>query len=614
VVVALLWVVLPLARAGEAEKPVRIAEVLPEGTILMVESAPWSYWAADFDKTALAQIAREPEVQKFLEGPLNQLATLFTRPGAGAPPPEAKAPPGGPQGGAAKAVQALFEMLGSMAGGPFSVAVRYSPDDAQAKKAPAVLLMLGVQGSKDAQTRQNTLGDMLDKLLTQFNIQAVGVAEYQNTKVLSLSVADGGARKSIGALTLFKGRLLVSTDLEMCKQVMDGLAGTLGKSLAESQPYKSSGLSGDEHLVAYLDVAGLRQALGTGEAGAGKEMDSFLVRAGLDKATAVAWSLKMSGAAFESRTAIFSQGERAGLLGALAEEPVSAAALKLCPKGTPLAIGLRLKADSAAPLARALFLTLLGDKAAADFDAAAKAKGEVFGDEFVLTSVAGMENVGPIGDVSAFVASLSVKDAGKTGEFLDDLLSRAAKTNGTPDAVKDVMHGDVKIRYLATSAVGGLVKISPSFGIAGDRLVVALDVPTLKRALGVIKDGPALMDVPAYQQALAATGAKMGPAFTYVDWGYLYKSVFNMGAETLKLVAPAEMLKQAGIDINLLPTTDSVAKHLFPGLSVAQISKNSIVMVSRSPLPSMEVIVPPATAVSAIFASLKPFGAEAGKK
>jgi hypothetical protein len=68
------------------------------------------------------------------------------------------------------------------------------------------------------------------------------------------------------------------------------------------------------------------------------------------------------------------------------------------------------------------------------------------------------------------------------------------------------------------------------------------------------------------------------------------------------------------VDMNLLPETATVSQHLFPGLSVAQITPTGIVLTSRSPLPSFEVLSPPVAAVSAVFNTFKPFLVNKDKK
>jgi len=141
---------------------------------------------------------------------------------------------------------------------------------------------------------------------------------------------------------------------------------------------------------------------------------------------------------------------------------------------------------------------------------------------------------------------------------------------------------------------------------------MTMDVPSLKRAMKTLKegkDGKSLHSAEIFKTALAQTGGNMGPMFSYVDWAYVYKAGFNLTTTTLKLIAPTDVLREIGINMNLVPSTETVAQHLFPGLSVAQITPNGIVLISRSPLPSLEVLSPPLAAVTAVFASFRPFTA-----
>jgi hypothetical protein len=230
-----------------------------------------------------------------------------------------------------------------------------------------------------------------------------------------------------------------------------------------------------------------------------------------------------------------------------------------------------------------------------------------FGTEFVLTSMAGLENVA---EVSAVAASLSVKDAAKADELLDAVLKRVA---GITDAkgvaanlYKVLDHEGKKIRYLEMQRLAGVIPVTPSFVITDNRLIIAFDVITLKRAMKQVKDGPSLADSDAFKAALAQTGDKMGPMFSYIDWGFFYKSVYNFSTGWVRLIAPTDVLKQFGVDMNLLPPTETVAQHLFPGLSVAQVKANGIVLTSRSPMPSIEVLSPPVAAATAVFAAFRP--------
>ena len=611
-------------------KPNAIADILPEGTIMFADLRPWGEWSADFSKTAVAQIFSEPEVRQFMAGPFSQISYLIKRSTevqAAAGPEVPNPNPNPPLNKTPNFVSAAFQVLGSITPGPFSIAVRYSAEDAQAKRPPAVAAIIGFRDERDIEQKKDMLAGLLDAFLKNMNVEAINVTDYHNVKLISITPqAADGQRKNIITLTLNKGRVIVSNEIKLSTQIIDGLAGTLEKKLSDSATYKNCELAGNEHLSAFLDIAGLQTAYGAMEklpADHPNQLDDFFVLAGLNKSVAVAWSLRMSGPAFESRTAIFSKGERAGLLGTLDDEPLSADAMKICPASTPFATGFRLHSDRVLPFIRNAIKALQGEKGLENFDEVVKQLNAetgknlekemsvTFGNELVVTSLAGMENTGPIGAVSAFAASLSVKDPAKADDLLGQMLARVAARNAPDGAganvLKETDFDGSKIRYLMLQPVGGLIKFSPAFAFYQNRLLMALDVPTLKRAMGVVKSGNSLADSPAFKQALAESGGKMGPMFHYMDWAFMYKTAFNLGSDALKVMAPPDVLRAIGVDINLLPETETVAKHLFPGLSIARITPNGIVMVSRSPLPSFEVLVPPMAAVSAAISSFKPF-------
>ncbi len=607
--------------AGEAEALPQLADTLPEGTIMFAGIQPWSQWSADFSKTSIARICNEPEVRTFLAGPFNQVSYLIKKTMEQDGPPK--------QGKAAETPNAFISslnILSEFAPGPFSVMARYAPEDAQAKRPPAVAVLVGVTDEKNIEAARDLVASFLKVVLDKVKFDSIKVYDDNPAaQIIAVQLAQPGPSAPVIALSLYKGRLIVSSEVLLCKQLIDGLSGKLDKKLSATAAYKKCGLAGDEHLIAYMDIGGLKTALGAIEkpaADARNQLDDFFVLAGLNKSIAVAWSLKMRGPSFESRTAIFSDGERGGLLGTLAKEPLSDDALKICPKSTPLAAGFRMRPDRVMPFIRNAVKAVQGQKGLENLNAVEAQLNKdlglelerevraVFGNEIVIASLAGMENAGPLGAVSAFAASLSVQDVKKAEELLEQVLKRvAARTDPNGNAanvLKEVEHEGKKLRYLLTPRIGGLLEVAPAFVITDNRLLAALDVPTLKRAMKTMKEGGSLAESEAFKAALAETGGKMGPMFSYVDWAYMYKTAFSFGTAALKLIAPTDVLKQIGIDLNLLPATETVSQHLFPGLSVARVGSNGIVLTSRSPLPSVEVLSPPLAAVAAAFASFRP--------
>jgi hypothetical protein len=605
---------LPALRAADDEKQVSTPDILPDGTIMYAEIAPWENWSRDFAKTSLAKIFAEPEVRQFLAGPFSQISYLI-RQTTGQKPVEAPRKPDEP---AANAFSTVMDVASQFTPGPFAVAVRFSPEDAQAGRMPAVAVIAGMSQRKDF----NNIMPMVDMLLQASKFDAVAVTDYQGVKLITVKRTLANGKELTSALTFHNGRMIVATDVTLCQQILDGMAGTLARKLSGSETFKNCGLAGNEHLIAFLDVAGLKSAFGAMEKplpDAPNQIDDFFVLAGLNKSIAVAWSLRMNGPAFESRTAIFSKGEREGLLGTLDEEPLSAGAIKHVPQGAPFAVGFRLRSQRILPFVRQTVKALQGPKGLEHFDEVEKQLSAelgreldkevqgALGGEVVISSVAGAELVSPLSALSAATMSLSVKDAAKANELLGQLLTRYAKSAGGGAEVKEVEFDGAKIRYLPGRKMGGIVDISPAFVIADNHLLIALDVPTLKKSMNILKNGPSLADSDAFKTALTGVGGKIGPMFSYVDWAFAYRSVFSVGASALKLVAPTDVLKDIGVDLNLLPETSTISQHLFPGLSVAQITPTGIVLTSRSPLPSIEVLSPPLAAVSAVFNTFKPF-------
>ncbi|HYF48223.1 MAG TPA: hypothetical protein VEJ63_02390, partial [Planctomycetota bacterium] len=60
--------------AAEPAPVQKLADVLPDGTIMYAELAPWSKWSKDMGDTAIAKIFAEPEVRQFLAGPFSQIS------------------------------------------------------------------------------------------------------------------------------------------------------------------------------------------------------------------------------------------------------------------------------------------------------------------------------------------------------------------------------------------------------------------------------------------------------------------------------------------------------------------------------------------------------------
>ncbi|MCZ7648928.1 MAG: hypothetical protein M5U26_27340 [Planctomycetota bacterium] len=420
------------------------------------------------------------------------------------------------------------------------------------------------------------------------------------------------------SITEYGKHLVFTTDRELCKQIVDGIGGILPKKLADNPRFQASGLTGAEPMGAFLNVAALREMLGAqpgADAGRIRETLDFL---GLEDLHSIAWSMRLDGQAFASRAAFLTKDKRGGLLAALDNEPLGPEALKICPPHTPFIVGLKAKPEYLSRLLRGGMgagsaaserMRKVFEQAKADGRDLGKELAEAFGNELIVTSYKDPGSP-TLGASSSLVFSLSVKDPAKAEELLAQVLERAVKVHNAEGAGQVALQSvDVegkKVRYIRGVQSGSGTE--PKYVLTAERLIVAMDMLVLKSALKNLKED-GLLQMAHYKEAVKGTDGRLGSMFVYVDWAQWYSSAFNLGATALKLIAPEALLKEVGVDLNLLPAPDAVTRHLFPAMAVIEATEQGVVMTSRSPLPSLEVVAPPVAAFSAVLAT---FGAQLG--
>jgi len=74
--------------------------------------------------------------------------------------------------------------------------------------------------------------------------------------------------------------------------------------------------------------------------------------------------------------------------------------------------------------------------------------------------------------------------------------------------------------------MAGVVDISPAFAGVDNHLVIALDVPTLKKSMNVFEERSVPGRWRVFKTTLNSVGGKLGTMFSYVDWAFAYRSAF----------------------------------------------------------------------------------------
>ena len=589
-----------------AEEPAPTAQVsastiLPDTTILSVQLGPWSAISNGFDKTALAKVFNEPEVKAFLSGPLGRLKALMSsnEPAPANPDPQTD-------------VSSMMNSMASVVPGPVIVALSYSDEDIQAKRPPAAAFVLGAQEAPE----------FVKAAMQYFAKKFVTSQSYAGAELLIIK-----GEKTTPTFTTFKNHVIITTQTELAQKIVDGLSGQLGeKRLADRAGFKALGAGGPEAMAAYLDVSALRKAMeGAGDGKGNAKVREFLDRAGLTNIGSIAWSMRINGAAFESRAAMTSAGARDGLLGRLDSGSVSKETFKACPVNAPFAVGVKLKDAAMGDVVMSLLAsgfnqpesTLASRSAALEKKFTEKTQKQlknelqaIFGNELVMGSFSGADNVPSMNPARTLVATIPVKDPAKADAFFSDLmvvLAGLQNPNGNAaELVQEQAFENVKLRHVKGAV--GTQDVELKVAVIGNHAILATEILTLKSAVHAYMNQN-LTGSTAFGEALANSGGSLGSAVAYMDWAWFYGAAFNFSVGALEILPFKDALKKAGIDVALLPSPQSVQKHLFPSLTIVNATDNSLILTSRGPLPSAEVMAPPIAAFAAVIAN---FSADLG--
>ncbi len=606
------------AIAGEEERP-SPEKFLPEEAVFFLKVGDWQSWANGVDQTSLYKIAQEPEIQAFFAGPLAKLAFAFKN---SRQKEKDQPPPNQPVGNEDQPKDDLESAIP----GPLLLGLcKRNADEENPDLADLVIIL----GTKDLDKYViETLSFLSQKFLPEFLRDIVDFLVLKLTKRTDKDVTYQNAKLSIlhvgpyqPTLTITNKHLIFSTSTALCKRVIDGMSKTLPKRLVDSSGFKSCNITGKEQVSAYLNVAATQEMLGRA---IGAEDAK-----GLENLKAVAWSVRMDGPAFESKTGFILKEGRKGILGALSTQPVNLSGLKHCPTGCLFAAGLRVQEKQLWDVLSKISKARSKGQGAKRWEAMEKKwaaenrnlKNEfaqAFAGDVLVASQAGEEGA-PAGALFSQVAMLTLKNRAKAESLLLELLNDSV-TRRFPNAdptkiLQQIDFEGHKIIYIRKPQ--GALGTEPKYVLTATELLVSADMQTIKSALSNGKGGN-LANSPRFKDAIQQAGGKLGAVFIYVDWGQMYASTFNLGAKAMKLLGSLDVLAKLGIDINLLPSPEVVTKHLFPSIATVRVSESGMVLTSRSPLPSAEVLAPPVTAVvsavAAFAASAKMVKEPAGEK
>ena len=317
---------------------------------------------------------------------------------------------------------------------------------------------------------------------------------------------------------------------------------------------------------------------------------------GLDGARTVGLRLGARGRALVGTFFIQTQGERRGLLKALASPPIDKSLLRLAPRDAAIAWAMNVEPgelyDAVAGLIHAITAARLlegadvrGAIGAFEAKAGLSLRRDLFGalGRGTVITTSGRSILFP-----TLIVSQAARDpdrfdraVGKLVPFLDALIKgEAGPQSGA--VLKTVQFGGHTIRYLAMPGVP--VPLAPCYARAGGRIVFALAPVHLKDYLVFLDKGePSILDHPGYQE-LARLVPPNAVSVAYTDIGESLVQAYGLLGPLVASLPQAIPNSPVAVDLVNLPSKRVLRKHLFGGISYTYLADDLIVYESHSPV------------------------------
>lgn len=564
-----LLAALALAGAAAAAEP-SVEQFLPADSLLAI-----CYYGdnPDLDKTAIAQLAAEPEVAEWLAtvrqatAGANQMVAGFL-----------KVNP-----------ELLRPLLGSRVG-----LVVLPP----AGGPPAAILA----------ARVGKPGDKAREQVAAFLTQLAGLAGRPGQKVQVAGIEATQVGGQGGPCFGMSGEFLL---LGTSQAAFERALAPNTPKLADQATFQRV-LKADSSPVALLvyDHAALMGSLG---GMIPPPVRAALEALGLNGVKAAGLRLGVKGKALVGSVFIHTRGERTGLVRAIAASPVDRSLLRLAPRDAAFAWLSNIEAiELYDPVVAALEAAMKGENgpgaraAIAEFE---KGIGVSFRDGLLgslgrgcLVTTSSAKSVFP-----ALIISQAAKDGEKfeaTVEKLVAALNAFVKAEAGPNAaaeLRTIRYGAHTLRYLALPGVP--MPIAPCMARHGGRIVFALTPIHMKDYLAFLDaNEPSLLDLPGFKE-LEAQVPKDATSLAYSDFGEGLVGLYSSLGPLLTLVQ-AIPGNPVPIDLANMPSVRTVRKHMFGAISYSYATEDLIVAETVSPLGVGLIDPVPATALLAVGAGM----------
>ncbi|MBI1849804.1 MAG: DUF3352 domain-containing protein [Planctomycetes bacterium] len=575
---------LPLAIGGTAlcagsppsSDLTEVASVLPAGTLAFVAFPNLSGFESQFRSTALYKIFQETQVQKFLEKPLAALrATIKSA---------------APSGFDDNLIASTFD--GAAA---FALTSVKLPKPGSGERPDIGLVAIARASKSDKLTAFRSVLKQL--------AQSEATFKSQQTKMLDVDVDAWTFDEQ--SPTVFSAQLADRFYVSISPSAMASvlaLAKGKGAALSTDATFQKVSVrisTGDAPIMAtYVSIEGI---LALFQPLIPPSVRSALEKSGVSGLKAIGLGTAVKDGVFVDSTFFYCPTPRTGILRCIQSEPLDLSHLAFVPKDLTSFGMRRLNLASVwdsvwetiaaydptvADQAKKAIASLeeqLGFAIRADFV-------ESLGTEFIHYS-----RSAPTG-FPELIFLVELKNAQKFTDCLQKLTAKLPNVK-----IKEVPVGESgKVYYLDLSQLGPMAMfVQPCYGLAGNYLVVSLNLQALKSTLVGFgaKDRPSVRENDGFK-ALFETVPKGVSSLSYSDTRKSFESLYNSIRGILPMVA-ASAGHELPFDMALLPTTESISKYLTPGMGYGIVDADGFASRSRTAI-STNLFVPQAFVVAGI--------------
>ncbi|MBI1853575.1 MAG: tetratricopeptide repeat protein [Planctomycetes bacterium] len=549
----------PLIRAAEFEAgSVRLESLVPDDCYFFASFGGVDHCERNAASLGLYQLWQEPEVQAFAKNIVTMVRSQVEQPGM--------------------PVSKILDLMR----GRVSIAVG---DQTLVKGVvPVPAFVIGVDTGNKTEAFRQSFSMMLDGMLQHHggpNAVKRSTFRFGQFEINDLHIAEANASL---CYTYVDSMFLLGLNKYYLQRVLGNIGKANARTLEHDEAFHRTMTklgNPDSTYLAYVNFRGFTNKLGPWMP---PEVSEYLDLFGIHNVDGIALASVPAGTGSRELLYVDAPGEKTGLLRILAPKPAGMKALAFAPPETAFFLSTTLDLKGAYDEAMHILQTV-NEQYFTMFQAklhGAEGKIGLSLEKDLLAALGGEVSLFaglPAGGgvIPEVVAVVGVKDRAAFERCLAVPLSMAPNLQ-----FKTLEYEGSQVKYLPAQAGGP--PITPSYAIVDDLMVIGTSPNSVKQVIhSRTEKRPCLADNPEFKAARAQLIGKDPCCFQYIDLKRIVTALYATAAPFLQGVQGQVDQMGIPVDMALLPTVDTLAKHLSAAASAWSSDGDGILAEGVSP-------------------------------